>query len=69
MRCRLRDALALMQDGSTTLSDVALRAGFFDQSHFSTAFRKRFGLTPQAYRRQRHGCVVNSVVQFVQEET
>jgi AraC family transcriptional regulator len=68
VRCRLRDALALMQDGRTTLAEIALRAGFFDQSHFSTAFRKHFGVAPQAYRRQRHRYIVNSEVQFIQEE-
>jgi AraC family transcriptional regulator len=69
MSCRLRDALTLMQNASIPLSEIALNAGFFDQSHFSTAFRKHFGIAPQAYRIQRHGQVVSSEVQFVQEET
>jgi AraC family transcriptional regulator len=69
MRCRLRDALALMQDGSSALSEIALKAGFFDQSHFSTAFRKHFGMAPRSYLRKRRGHLVNSEVQFVQEET
>jgi len=69
MRCRLRDALALMQNTNISLSEIALNSGFFDQSHFSTAFRKHFGMAPQAYRIQRHGQVVRSEVQFVQEET
>jgi AraC family transcriptional regulator len=68
-RCRLRDALALMNNASIPLSEIALNAGFFDQSHFSTAFRKHFGIAPQAYRIQRHGHIVNAEVQFVQEET
>ena len=32
------------------LSLIALRAGFYDQSHFTNAFRARFGLTPAQYR-------------------
>jgi AraC-like DNA-binding protein len=32
--------------------DVALRWGFNDPSHFSRAFRKQFGTTPRALRRQ-----------------
>jgi AraC family transcriptional regulator len=68
MRCRLRDALALMQAGSAPLSEIALRSGFYDQSHFSTAFRKHFGLTPQKYCRLHHGHTVNSEVQFLQEK-
>jgi AraC family transcriptional regulator len=52
LRCRLRDALASMRSSSLTLSEIALGAGFFDQSHFSNAFREHFGTSPQAYRRQ-----------------
>lgn len=69
MRCRLRDALVLMQNANIPLAAIALNAGFFDQSHFSAAFRKHFGMAPQAYRRRRHGRILNSEVQFVQEET
>ena len=69
MRCRLRDALALMKNANIPLSEIALRAGFFDQSHFCTAFRKHFGTAPQAHRRQCHGLAANAEVQFVQEET
>ena len=68
MRCRLRDALALMRKTNLTLSEISLRAGFFDQSHFSTAFRKHFGMAPQAYRRKLRKDVVNCEVQFVQDE-
>jgi AraC family transcriptional regulator len=56
IRCRLRDALSLMRKTNLTLSEIALSSGFFDQSHFSTAFRKHFGMAPQAYRRQLRGC-------------
>jgi AraC family transcriptional regulator len=68
-RCRLRDALALMQNAGIPLSEIALRAGFFDQSHFSTSFRKHFGMSPRAYRIQRQGHVPSAEVQFIQEET
>ena len=33
------------------LSVIALRAGFYDQSHFSNLFRRQLGVTPSAYRR------------------
>ena len=69
MRCRLRNAIALMRNGSIPLSEVALSAGFFDQSHFSTSFREHFGMAPQAYRRRLHGDVVRREVQFVQATT
>jgi AraC family transcriptional regulator len=69
MRCRLREAMALMRNAGVPLSDVALNAGFFDQSHFSTSFREHFGMSPQAYRRRLHGDVLGHDVQFVQEQT
>jgi AraC family transcriptional regulator len=33
------------------LSEIALAAGFSDQSHFTTAFKRLTGLTPAAYRK------------------
>jgi AraC family transcriptional regulator len=37
-------------DGDATLAQVALEAGFADQSHFTRAFRRHFGVTPGRYR-------------------
>ncbi len=34
-----------------SIAQIALLAGFYDQSHFTRAFKHRFGLTPRAYRR------------------
>lgn len=34
----------------TPLAEIALTAGFCAQSHFSTAFKRRVGLTPAEYR-------------------
>jgi AraC family transcriptional regulator len=36
--------------GSAALSDIALAAGFCDQSHFSRLFKQHTGLTPAEYR-------------------
>jgi AraC family transcriptional regulator len=37
----------------TTLSDIATRVGFYDQSHFTRHFRRLLGITPaQAWRQQ-----------------
>lgn len=55
MRCRMREALALMRTPKLSMSTIALDAGFFDQSHFSAAFRRHFGMAPQAYRRRLYG--------------
>lgn len=42
-----RDKLA----GPWRLADIAAAVGFADQSHFTRAFRSRFGLSPGAYRK------------------
>jgi len=38
--------------GPAPLSDIAIAAGFCDQSHFSRCFKQHTGLTPAAYRAQ-----------------
>jgi AraC family transcriptional regulator len=52
MRCRLRKGMALLRDSKLPLSNIALEAGFFDQSHFTKAFRVHFGITPHTYRKR-----------------
>ena len=50
---RLRLTWAASQLGSTDdpIAQIALEAGFFDQSHFTRAFRQSHGVTPLAYRK------------------
>ncbi len=48
---RLEGAKAALAESNSTLAEVALEAGFFDQAHFSRAFRKAYGLAPSAYRK------------------
>ncbi len=50
-RCRLQSAMKLLLRGKQTLSTVALSAGFFDQSHLTTAFKQHFGQAPGRFRR------------------
>jgi AraC-like DNA-binding protein len=45
---RLGLARRLMRGGHA-LADVALRAGFYDQSHLTRAFARQFGVTPRRY--------------------
>jgi AraC-like DNA-binding protein len=50
---RLEMAAALLRDVSRQdrrVTDVALEAGFTDLSHFSRAFRQRYGVTPSEMR-------------------
>jgi len=53
-RRRIERACEAMVHSSGPLSQVALEAGFYDQSHFSRVFRRQMGITPAEYRR-RHG--------------
>jgi transcriptional regulator GlxA family with amidase domain len=54
MDARVRSAQRLMVDTPTlSLSSVAVRSGFADQSHFSRAFLDILGVTPTAWLHQR----------------
>lgn len=52
-RLRLELALVDLGDPRQPLAQVALRAGFYDQSHFTNLFRRSYGTTPARYRRER----------------
>jgi AraC-like DNA-binding protein/quercetin dioxygenase-like cupin family protein len=49
-RLRLDWAATRLAQTDEPLHRIALDAGFVDQSHFTRAFRARFGLTPARYR-------------------
>jgi AraC family transcriptional regulator len=50
-RRRIEFASRQLTSSAATLAEVALAAGFADQSHFSRTFKRLTGLTPAAYRR------------------
>lgn len=50
---RLDWAAQRLADSDDPIAEVALAAGFADQSHFSRVFRLETGSTPGAYRRNR----------------
>ena len=50
---RFQRAVRLLRSGSTRLAEVALEAGYFDQSHFSNEFRAFSGQTPSRFLRRR----------------
>ena len=53
--CRLERARSLLVETRCSLAEIALRAGFVDQSHLGKAFKRSFGVTPGAYRRRLAG--------------
>jgi AraC family transcriptional regulator len=47
---RLEFACQEMLNSHRSLIDIALAAGFFDQSHFARTFKARMGMSPNQYR-------------------
>lgn len=47
---RIERAVRDLLESEEPLSNIALNAGFYDQSHFTNLFRRRFGVTPAQYR-------------------
>ena len=52
LRLRLEAGMRLLRETALSRLDVAIACGFTDASHFSRAFRDRYGMTPT---RARHG--------------
>lgn len=50
-RLRVGEAARLLMTTNQPLADVALAAGFADQSHFSRVFRRHTGMTPATFRK------------------
>lgn len=51
IRKRLEVAYALMCEGGLKIADVYAKVGFKNQSHFSTAFKRQYGIAPTAVGR------------------
>jgi AraC family transcriptional regulator len=51
-RLRLERTLPDLRDTARPIAEVAHRAGFYDQSHFTNLFRRVYGTTPARYRRE-----------------
>jgi AraC family transcriptional regulator len=53
LAARIEYAKLLLADQSKRLVDIALDAGFSEQSHFTRAFTAANGLSPNAWRHSR----------------
>lgn len=53
-RLRIDYACRRLSDSNLSLTEIALAAGFFDQSHFARNFKSQTGITPHEYRKIRY---------------
>ena len=50
---RIERAKSFLKNGEFSLTEIAEKTGFFDQSHFIKTFKQATGVTPGLYRRRR----------------
>ena len=48
---RISEAIKLLKQTDTNLTDIALNTGFYSSQHFSTTFKKLTGYTPSQFRK------------------
>lgn len=60
LRLKLGRAAALLLSGRDTVLDIALACGFRSHEVFCRAFRRRFGMSPSAYRERGFAAVVDA---------
>lgn len=53
MRLKMNQAAGWLQEPDALVKQIAERAGFGDQFHFSRAFKRIFGVAPDEFRRRR----------------
>lgn len=51
-KLRMQEAAALLRGSDMTVTAIALAVGFEDPNYFSAVFRRRFGMSPQKYRKE-----------------
>ena len=49
---RLRHAAAELISTRDSITQIALRCGFSDSNYFKDAFKRKYGMTPRAYRKE-----------------
>ena len=52
LQVRIKAACQALVTTSDSVSEIAHRTGFYDQSYFAKQFRKRMGMTPMAFRKR-----------------
>ena len=51
---RMRLAVLYLLDSDMTINDIAIKLGYDYQSHFCTAFKRKYGVSPIEYRAMQH---------------
>lgn len=52
LRCKLEEGRDLLRFTDKSITTISTYLCFSSQSHFQTAFKKQYGITPKEYRRQ-----------------
>ena len=52
---RLLHACRMLEDTSMSITDISYSCGFHSSAYFSGAFKKALGISPRAFRSQKHG--------------
>lgn len=50
---RLEQAAKLLSEGKINITQVAYAVGYNNQTHFSTVFKKHFGMSPTEYAQKK----------------
>lgn len=56
---RLNKAAKLIENSDESISEIAYSVGFRDAGYFGKCFRKKYGMTPKEYRRNKTDIVQN----------
>ena len=51
---RMRLAVLYLLDSDMTVNDIGIKLGYDYQSHFCTAFKRKYGVSPMEYRAMLH---------------
>ena len=50
----MRLAVLYLLDSDMTVNDIGIKLGYDYQSHFCTAFKRKYGVSPIEYRAMQH---------------
>ncbi len=50
---RMQHAISLLENTALRVQSIAQQVGYYNASYFSTAFKKKYGMSPYEYRRKR----------------